>query len=98
MTLTPGEYQLSTAVAAKAWTMLWLLGVKTARTSSLPFQVILLPGKDISPFPLTPNPQFFEALMGWPTGWTVIDSQGTESFPWRLAMRLALSRLLQEKS
>lgn len=40
------------------------------------------------------NPTFVEWLMGWPRGWTVCGSLGTEWFHWQQRMRSELSRLL----
>jgi hypothetical protein len=39
------------------------------------------------------NPQFVEALMGWPTGWTGFGFAATEWCRWLRRMRYELSRL-----
>ena len=95
--LKEGKYQLSTHLAAVAWTCLYKMGMGSPREHSLPLQMTLAPGRPGLPYALDCNPQFLEALMGWPAGWTAIDSPVTGLSPWRQAMRSRLSHLLQRK-
>ncbi|KGJ23442.1 hypothetical protein IX56_02125 [Paracoccus sanguinis] len=58
-------------------------------------QVLVTPmaGSDTSDAPRTLNPQFVEALMGWPTGWTGFGSVAMAWSPWLLHMHSELSHL-----
>ena len=89
-------YQLGTHIAAKAWTLLYLMGMGRARATSLPMRVSLTPGEAGLPHGLTCNPLFLEALMGWPLKWTDTASPVTEFALWRERMRWRLWRLLRE--
>lgn len=58
-------------------------------------QVLVTPmaGRDTSEPRRTLNPQFVEALMGWPTGWTGSASVATAWSPWLQRMRFELWQL-----
>ncbi len=56
-------------------------------------QMTLKLGHRCSASTLVCNPRFYEMLMGWPTGWTAVDSQATELSPWLRRMRSALLSL-----
>lgn len=90
LAITRGNYQFSTHTAAKTWSFLYLLGIRQPRAFRLA-PMFLHPGNSSLPFPLTPNPRFFERMMGWPTNWTALDSQVTELSLWLRHMRCALS-------
>lgn len=93
LVMREGKSQMGVHIATKAWTLLYLMGVATPRACSLPLPMRLIPGNGPSEHPLVCNPQFLEALMGWPTGWTDTDSQVTGFALWQQRMRSALSRL-----
>lgn len=65
------------------------------RTSDLFHQAVMTSpaGPTTSHEPRTLNPQFVEALMGWPTGWTGSAFSATEWSRWKRRMRCSLSRL-----
>jgi len=93
LVMRTGKSQLGVHLAAKTWTMLYMMGMGTPRTSSLLTPMRLTPGNGPFEHPLVCNPQFLEALMGWPTGWTDTDSRVTGFALWQQRMRSALSRL-----
>lgn len=50
-------------------------------------------GSNTSPTDLTLNPQFVEALMVWPTGWSASECSETEFTLWKARMRSELLRI-----
>jgi hypothetical protein len=90
LTLMDGEHQMGIHMAAKTWTLLYMMGMGKARACSLPIRVTLRPGKAGSPHGLTCNPLWLEAMMGWPAKWTDTGSRVTGFARWRRRMRSAL--------
>ena len=60
---------------------------------SLPDREILRDGNNTSDTPLTLNPRFVEALMGWPIGWTSFGFAATGWSRWLQHMRSEFLRL-----
>jgi hypothetical protein len=60
---------------------------------SLPAPPTSTPGATSSPQTRRLNPRFVEILMGWPVGWTGLDSAATAWSHWWPRMRSALSSL-----
>jgi len=60
---------------------------------SLPAREILRDGNNTCDTPRTLNPQFVEALMGWPTGWTDFDCAAMAWSRWLQHMRSEFLRL-----
>lgn len=92
-----GQYSLSNA--ARAWTQLWrimrAMGWMPVRMprSSHPVRVSFSFGTGSSISDLISNPQFFEAMMGWPIGWTAPGEPVTGYAAWLRRSRGALSAL-----
>lgn len=96
-----GQYSLSEA--ARSWTVLWMVLKAVGWTasmatspSSLPVRVSWQHGKKSFLAGLTPNPRFYEMIMGWPIGWTDAEQPVTEFPAWLLRSRGLFSRLLSE--
>lgn len=94
-----GQFALNEA--ARSWTMLWLtleaIGWSysaTACPSSLPVRVSFKHGRGSFLSGLTPNPQFYEMVMGWPIGWTAPGAPVTGFAAWLLRSRGLFSSLL----
>lgn len=69
-----GEFERPSAGTPSLETM-----AKQGLITGLPDPETAPDGKRSSPSILTLNPQFVEMLMGWPPGWTALDSAETES-------------------
>ena len=82
---------------ARDWKDGVLIDNKTATRSNLSRQAprTKLGGSGCSDAPLTLNPLFVEALMGWPIGWTDCVSAATGLSRWLRLMHSELSQLLQ---
>lgn len=70
-----------------------LLGGQAIAVSSHLAQKTTPDGSTTSHNGRTLNPQFVEALMGWPTGLSVLGCSETEWSRWRERMRSELSRI-----
>lgn len=93
--------QFAVSESTRAWMALWrtLKAVGwTATASSFrfspPVRVSFKHGNGSSLRDLTPNPQFYEHLMGWPTGWTAPGAPATEYAAWLQRARGQFSSLL----
>ncbi len=79
------------------WLILRALGWRAATAghpSSLPVRVSFKHGKSSFIGTLTPNPQFYELIMGWPIGWTAPEEQVTAFSAWLQRSRGQFSNLL----
>ena len=94
-----GQYALNES--ARAWTTLWLtmkaMGWSAAATSyqsSPQVRVTFKSGNGSFHSTLAPNPQFYELVMGWPTGWTAPEAPVTAFAAWLHRSRGQFSSLL----
>ena len=70
-----------------------LLAGQARDVSSRLALTISSPGSNTLPRTRTLNPQFVEALMAWPTGWSAFAYSETELSRWKADMRSVISRL-----
>lgn len=92
-----GQFPLS--LAARSWTILWTmmraLGCPptSAPASSPPVRVTFRHGPGYLSADLISNPRFYEAIMGWPIGWTGPGQPVTGFAAWLRRSRSALLQL-----
>lgn len=85
--------------AARTWTVIWMVLMAvgwrpSSCRSSLPVRVNLAHGATSWLSGLISNPRFYEAMMGWPIGWTDPEAQVTAFAAWLRQSRGQFSRLL----
>ena len=91
-----GQFALNTA--ARVWS-LYMRETSAAMPepacpSSPPVRVSYRPGGTCCPATLQPNPRFYEAIMGWPIGWTAPGEPVTGFAAWLQRSRGQFSNLL----
>jgi hypothetical protein len=95
--------QFAVSESTRAWTALWST-LKAVGWSASPasfrsspqVRVSFKHGKGSSLRGLTPNPQFYELMMGWPTGWTAPGVPVTGYAAWLQRARGQFSNLLTD--
>lgn len=96
-----GQFALNNS--ARTWTALWLVlqaagwnSSMASSPSSLPVRVSFKHGNGSFVSGLTPNPPFYELIMGWPIGWTDPERPVTGFAAWLRRSRGLFSRLLSD--